>query len=500
MFKFDNTYAKLPENFFENVRPTPVENPALGKINLDLAQELGLDFLGYSDNQLARVFSGNDIIAGSQPIALAYAGHQFGHFVPQLGDGRAILLGEILDRQKRRFDVQLKGSGPTRFSRRGDGRATISSVIREFIVSEAMFRLGIPTTRSLAFVTTGESVQREKPMPGGILTRIASSHIRVGTFEYFAAKNDLVSVKALADYTIDRHYPAARLHKNPYLGLFENVIVAQAQTISHWMSVGFIHGVMNTDNMSISGETIDYGPCAFMDEYNPETVFSSIDRNGRYSFMNQAGIAQWNLTNFGYCLQSLLNENESIAEQMVKAAIDEFAVIFQKKWRIRMLTKIGLSGDSSAGNSLVADLLDLMHQNSADFTLSFRYLTDLIGRDEFSEEILGVHQTQKIQNSSEPLVSEAVFAGWITRWLSQLNLEGRNRKIVHDEMASVNPVFIARNHRVDQVLREAELGNYKLLDQIMHILRTPFHEQREFNDYRRPPQANERIVATFCGT
>ena len=369
---FSNSYARLPEHFFARLAPTPVPKPHLIKFNGSLASELGINARGLEPDELAGVFAGNVIPQGAEPIAMAYAGHQFGSFVPQLGDGRAILLGEVLDRKGERRDVQLKGAGRTPFSRRGDGRAALGPVLREYLVSEAMHALGIPTTRALAAVLTGEPVYRERQLPGAVLTRVASSHIRVGTFQYFAARGDLEAVERLSDYVIDRHFPDARDAERPRLALIQAVVERQALLIARWMHVGFIHGVMNTDNTALSGETIDFGPCAFMDSYDPATAFSAIDELGRYAYANQPNIAQWNLARFAETLLPLMDPNPERAVELASEAISAFLPRYQEHWLAGMREKLGISGHEDSDLDLVRDLLRAMHENAADFTLTFR--------------------------------------------------------------------------------------------------------------------------------
>src|SRR6185312_13375187 len=372
MFPFDNSYARLPERFFARLPPTPVKAPQLVKLNGALARELGLDPAALASDEGVQVVLGNATAPGGEPIALAYAGRQFGHFVPQLGDGRAILLGEVVDTHGVRRDIQLKGSGPTPFSRNADGRAALGPVLREYIVSEAMAALGVPTTRSLAALLTGEGVWRETALPGAILVRVAQSHIRIGTFQFFAARGDTEAIKLLVEHVLARHYPQA----DGALGLLEGVIARQADLVARWMGIGFIHGVMNTDNMTVSGETIDYGPCAFMDRYHPETVFSSIDRHGRYAFSNQPAIARWNLARLAETLLPLLSENEEEAVAAANAALVEFPPLFEAAWRKVLGAKLGISELSADDMVLAAELFDRMAAHESDFTVTFRKLTD----------------------------------------------------------------------------------------------------------------------------
>src|SRR5271170_6460712 len=373
---FSNSYAWLPERFFVGLAPTPATKPRLIKFNESLASELGVDTRGLEPEELAAVFAGNVIPPGAEPIAMAYAGHQFGNFVPQLGDGRAILLGEVVDRNGERRDIQLKGAGRTPFSRRGDGRAALGPVLREYLISEAMHALGIPTTRALAAVSTGEPVYRDQELPGAVFARVASSHVRVGTFQYFAARGDVEAVKRLADYVVDRHDPGAAEAERPYLALLQTVVERQARLIARWMNVGFIHGVMNTDNTALSGETIDFGPCAFMDAYDPATVFSAIDEFGRYAYGNQPAIAQWNLARFAETLLPILDRESERAVELASEAVSAFAERFQAHWTAGMAEKLGISSAEDGDLDLVRAWLAAMHENGADFTLTFRQLCD----------------------------------------------------------------------------------------------------------------------------
>ncbi len=478
---FDNTYARLPEDFYERINPVPVEKAELIRINQALLKEL--DFaLPKDEAGLASLFSGNTLLNGMEPIAMAYAGHQFGGFVPQLGDGRAVLLGEVSLPDGQRLDIQLKGSGQTRFSRNGDGRSALGPVIREYIVSEAMHALGVSTSRALAMVTTGEKVFRETPVPGGIFTRVASGLVRVGTFEYFASRKDVDSVRTLADYVIDRHYLAARKESNPYVELFRQVSAATAKLVAQWMSVGFIHGVMNTDNTSISGETIDYGPCAFMDNYNPAKVFSSIDYQGRYAYNNQPTIAQWNMAALGGCLLSLFHDDNDKAQAIGEEVLEEFTPVFKDHYQKVMCRKIGLAvhGDEF---QLVRDLMRLMHQSHTDFTNTFRSLSD------------DVEQFRLFFNQPEQIDS------WLADWQGQLKVQGLSVDEAQANMRSVNPAFIPRNHRVEQAIRAAEGRNdFALTHQLIGILKHPFDAQPENAEYMDPPQPDEVVRQTFCGT
>src|SRR5476649_1474883 len=404
VWPFDNSYARLPDRFYARLAPTPVAAPRLVKLNIALARQLGLDPEVLASPEGVEILAGNRLAGGSQPIALAYAGHQFGHFTPQLGDGRAVLLGEVIDRDGVRRDIQLKGSGPTPFSRRGDGRAALGPVLSEYIVSEAMAVLGIPTTRSLAAVVTGENVIRETLLPGAVLTRVAASHIRVGTFQYFAARSDTEGVRRLADHVIARHYPQAANAERPYRALLEGVIARQADLVARWLLIGFIHGVMNTDNTSISGETIDYGPCAFLDAYDPATVFSSIDEQGRYAYANQPRIALWNLTRLAECLLPLLSDEQDKAIADAQSALGEFAEKFDAAYQAGLRSKLGLFTARDGDAALAQDLLDAMARNQADFTLTFRRLSDAASDP--------AHDQEARQLFTDP----TAYDEWAARW------------------------------------------------------------------------------------
>lgn len=484
----DNSYARLPETFFERITPVPVESPHLIRFNSELATILNLQ-LPEGENELAKIFSGNIIPDWAEPIAQAYAGHQFGSFVPQLGDGRAILLGEVVTPDGNRFDIQLKGSGITRFSRNGDGRSPLGPVIREYIVSESMHALGIPTTRTLAMVTTGETVRREEIQPSAILTRVASSHIRVGTFEFFAARKDEESVKQLADYVINRHYPKAAQAQNPYASLYEQVCHAHAQLVAQWMSVGFIHGVMNTDNTTISGETIDFGPCAFMDNYNPAQVFSSIDYQGRYAYNNQPTIAQWNLACFGGCLIPLLHDEVEKARQIGETILESFTPVFKTHYQGDMCRKIGLDSKKESSFGLVKKLLKLMHQDNVDFTMAFRLLSDAALSEDRTTPFV------------ELFTSHKNIHHWLSDWRAKLELQNKLNSAVRQDMQMVNPAFIPRNHRVEEAIRAAEdHGNFEPTHRLIDLLRTPYTDQPNNTSFMSPPKSKERVQQTFCGT
>lgn len=485
---FDNSYARLPDRFFARVNPTPVSAPRLIKLNVALARDLGLDPDWLAGPEGVEMLAGNRMAEGSEPIAAAYAGHQFANFVPQLGDGRAILLGEVIDRSGTRRDIQLKGSGRTPFSRMGDGRAALGPVLREYVVSEAMAALGVPTTRSLAAVTTGEPVVRETMLPGAVLTRVASSHIRVGTFQFFAARGDTEGVRALADYVIARHYPAAADAERPYLALLEAVIAAQAALVARWMHVGFIHGVMNTDNMSVAGETIDYGPCAFMDAYDPATVFSSIDQFGRYAYANQPGIAQWNLARLAETLLPLLAEEEDAALALARGAIERFAPLFNEAHIAGLRRKIGLFSDQGDDAVLLQALFTTMAENQVDFTLFFRRLADVAGgaADEGARALF---------------VEPTAFDRWAEGWRARLAEEPVGEEARATAMRAVNPAFIPRNHRVEAVIRAAvDQDDFGPFEELLTVLSRPYEDQPAFASFEEPPQPGERVLQTFCGT
>ena len=488
-FPFQNTYAALPANFFARVAPTPVAAPRLIKLNRPLALQLGLDPDRLDSPDGAEILAGKRIPDGADPIAMAYAGHQFGHFVPQLGDGRAILLGEVIDSDGVRRDIQLKGSGPTPFSRRGDGRAALGPVLREYIVSEAMAALGIPTTRSLAAVVTGESVRRETLLPGAVLTRVAASHIRVGTFQYFAARGDTEAVRRLADHVIGRHYPDAANADRPYYALLEGVIARQAELVARWLLVGFIHGVMNTDNSSISGETIDYGPCAFMDHYDPATVFSSIDEQGRYAYANQPRIALWNLTRLAECLLPLISEQQDQAIAEAQSALGDFSEKFDTAYQAGLRRKLGLFTARDEDAALAQDLLVAMSNNHADFTLTFRRLSDAAADPAADSEVRQLFE------------DPAAYDGWASRWRQRTGEEPQDPADRRIAMRAVNPAFIARNHRVEAVIEAAvNRDDFAPFEELLAVLSEPYRDQPAFSGYADPPQPHQRVLQTFCGT
>jgi uncharacterized protein YdiU (UPF0061 family) len=486
-FPFENTYAALPAGFFARVAPTPVASPRLIKLNRPLAVHLGLDPDRLSSPEGAEILAGKRIPDGADPIAMAYAGHQFGHFVPQLGDGRAILLGEVIDADGVRRDIQLKGSGPTPFSRRGDGRAALGPVLREYIVSEAMAALGIPTTRSLAAVMTGESVLRETLLPGAVLTRVASSHIRVGTFQYFAARGDTEGVRRLADHVINRHYPHLANADRPYHALLEGA--RQAELVARWLLVGFIHGVMNTDNTSISGETIDYGPCAFMDHYDPAKVFSSIDELGRYAYANQPRIALWNLTRLAECLLPLLSDEQDKAISEAQAALGDFVERFDTAYQAGLRSKLGLFTARDDDRALAQDLLDAMAKNQADFTLTFRRLSDA-ALDPAGDS-----------NVRQLFADPAAYDEWAVRWRQRISEEPQQPAARQAAMRAVNPVFIPRNHRVEAVIEAAvNRDDFKPFEELLTVLSKAYEDQPRLSGYEDPPEPHQRVLQTFCGT
>jgi serine/tyrosine/threonine adenylyltransferase len=484
---FENSYARLPARFYSRTAPTPVAAPRLIKFNGALAAELGIDLDAADPETIAQALSGNRQLPGSEPLAMAYAGHQFGHFVPQLGDGRAILLGELRDRAGVLRDVQLKGSGRTPYSRGGDGRAALGPVLREYIVSEAMTALGIPSTRSLAAVLSGEQVLREEPLPGAILTRVAASHVRVGTFQYFAARGDADAVRTLADYVIGRHYPELEESPAPYLELLNRVVRRQASLVAKWLHVGFIHGVMNTDNSTVSGETIDYGPCAFMDAYDANQVFSSIDRQGRYAYSNQPSIAQWNLARLAETLLPLIDPDETRAVELATESVNAFAGHFEQAWLEGVRAKLGLTGDDPGDRDLAQRLLALMHRTAADFTQTFRSLCGLAESDSAPQLV--------------KLATDAEFAAWLLEWRTRLAVEGRSPAGIASAMRAVNPKYIPRNHRIEQAIVAAEeREDFSLFETLLKVLARPFDEQPEAQAYAAEPEVNERVMQTFCGT
>ena len=479
-WRFDNTYSKLPDPFISNISPIPVKSPELIILNDNLAKQLGLNFSLISKKELSNLFSGNSLPEGSKSIAQAYAGHQFGHFT-MLGDGRAVLMGEHISKNNERFDIQFKGSGQTPFSRNGDGRAALGPMLREYIISEAMHSLNIPTTRSLAVVKTGEDVVRENILQGAILTRVASSHLRVGTFQYVAMRNNESELRTLVDYTINRHYPNIKKSKNKALDLLKVLIELQIDLVVNWMRVGFIHGVMNTDNMSISGETIDYGPCAFMDTYDPQTVFSSIDELGRYAYFNQPSITKWNLARFAECLIPLIDPKKDKAIEIATEAINSFDKSYETKWINMMRDKLGLFGQDQKDQVLIIDLLTWMHKNKADYTNTFCFLMD----ENF--------QHNKIYNDENFLI-------WKERWKERLKLNNNTPEKYLSLMKSVNPLVIPRNHKVEEVLESANNNDLSPLKKLINVLEKPYEKTKENINYQSPAPVSDKKYKTFCGT
>jgi uncharacterized protein YdiU (UPF0061 family) len=491
-FAFDNSYARLPEHFYARLDPTRVAAPRIVKVNVELARALGLDADALTSERGVEILAGNRVADGAEPIALAYAGHQFGHFVPQLGDGRANLLGELVARDGQRYDIQLKGSGRTPFSRGGDGRAALGPVLREYIVSEAMAALGVPTTRALAAVTTGERVLRDTVLPGAVLTRVAASHLRVGTFQYFAARGDVEGLRMLAGYAIVRHYPEAAQAKQPYRALLEGVIARQAQLIAQWMLLGFIHGVMNTDNTSISGETIDYGPCAFMEEYDPATVYSSIDRGGRYAYGNQPRIALWNLARLAESLLTVLAQ-ESGGEEAALVAANEALSAFEPQFEAAhgagLRRKLGLMVEREGDAALAENLLQCMAANRADFTLTFRRLCDAAAGPEGDAGVRALFD------------NPAAYDAWAPGWRRRLEEESADGPARTAAMRRVNPKFIPRNHLVEAALDAASLRqDFQPFEDLLAVISRPYDERPELERYSTPARPEERVLETFCGT
>lgn len=484
-FPFDNSYARLPDAFFARAAPTPVSGPTMIRLNHPLAEELGLDVARLDSAEGLAILSGNQLADGSEPLAMAYSGHQFGGFSPQLGDGRAILLGEIVAADGIRRDIQLKGSGQTPFSRRGDGRSALGPVLREYIVSEAMAALGVPTTRALAAVASGERVLREGLVPGGVFTRVAQSHIRIGTFQWFAAHRDHDNLKLLADHVIQRHYPDLQTNENRYLDLLQRVIERQAKLIAHWMQFGFIHGVMNTDNMTVSGETIDYGPCAFMDNYDSMKTFSSIDRHGRYAFANQSTIGHWNLTRFAETLLPLLSDDADQAVSIAEAALDEYAAIHQVELHRRFTEKIGLETEDPADWQIAETLLSVMADGNADFTLVFRRLADALDSGNDAALISLFDQPEAITQ-------------WLADWRTRLQQSERGSAIAL--MRRTNPIYIPRNHRIEAAIQAGYDGDFVPFHRLNDLLQKPFTVQPEYSEFEAAPQPDEVVQATFCGT
>jgi len=480
-WNLDNSYARLPKSFFSSLKPTPVRSPKLIILNNPLATFLGLNIQALQSDEGVEMLAGNRIPKGALPLAQAYAGHQFGQFT-MLGDGRALLLGEQITPLGERFDIQLKGSGKTLYSRRGDGRAALGPMLREYIISEAMHALGIATTRSLAVVITGESVIRESDQPGAILTRVAASHLRVGTFQYVSEWGTIEDLRVLADYTLKRHFPHVEADESRYLSLLQEVIKRQALLIAKWQLVGFIHGVMNTDNMTLSGETIDYGPCAFMDVYDPTTVFSSIDIQGRYSYGNQPHIAEWNLARFAETLLPLLHVDQVQAVKLAQDAISEFTELYHYNWLAGMRFKMGISNEEAQDESLIEGLLSMMQKYRADYTNTFRALT------------FDMPEDTVLFNTTE-------FDQWYELWKARLARQQGSQVASQQLMQSCNPAIIPRNHRIEAVLEAAvKQGDYSMMDRFLEVLSSPYAHSHEQADYSTLPEPSARPYRTFCGT
>ena len=487
--KLQNFYASLPERFYErhSQGPSKFSEPKLLLFNERLSKNLGLLRADLKDSEWAQYLTAQKFFPGSQAVAQAYAGHQFGRFVPQLGDGRALLLGEIQDPSGAVWDLHLKGSGPTRFSRRGDGKAALGPMLREYILSEAMSALGVPTTRSIAVVATGEKIDRDTELPGAVLARVAASHIRVGSFEYFAARNDLEGLQILLNFAVDRHYPEIKGAKNLAHALLQKVVQAQAELVASWLSIGFIHGVMNTDNMTISGETIDYGPCAFMETYDPGTVFSSIDQHGRYAYAEQPMIAQWNLQVLGLALAPLLGEEAESVREIIRSEMEAFELHFKTAWLRKMSLKIGITTPSSISEALILNYLKILKEQSVDFTLGFRYLANLLVGD--SKVLFSLFK------DTQPVLL------WENSWKKELEKQRIDHQVIEANMNFTNPIYIPRNHLVQKALQVAE----KDLDlaptmKLLEVLRTPFTRSDFANGFELPAREEERVLNTFCGT
>lgn len=485
--KFDNTYGEQLEGFYVQLKGDKAPAPELLQFNRSLAETLGFDLDNLSSDQLAAVLSGGVSVKGGSSIAQVYAGHQFGHFNPQLGDGRALMLGEVIDNNGNRQDIQLKGSGATPFSRGGDGKAALAPVLREYVIGEAMHALSIPTTRALAAVATGEQVMRDQPLPGAVLTRVAASHLRVGTFQFFANRNEVHRVKQLADYAIARHYPELQTAENPYLEFLRAVAKRQAFLIAKWMSVGFVHGVMNTDNVTISGDTIDYGPCAFIDKYDPEAVFSSIDLQGRYAFANQPGIGQWNMARLAEALLPLIDVDSEQAIRLASETLEDFTDCYQESWLVLMGAKLGLSSQEENDLKLISELLDLMEAQNIDFTLLFRGLAD----------VLEENQSGLLNLFEEP----APFERWLGAWAERLAREPMLAEKRITLMNGVNPIYIPRNHLVEEALQAAEKhADCGPLEKIIEVLSDPYTKREGFEEYAASPSSELAPYKTFCGT
>jgi uncharacterized protein YdiU (UPF0061 family) len=481
LFNFDNSYTRLPKNFYAQEKADDFPQVALIQYNRELAQNvLGINLDELSEDELAAIFSGKSTPTGANPVALAYAGHQFGHGVPVLGDGRAMLLGEIVNPKGQRFDIQLKGSGRTTYSRGGDGRSSLGPVIREYIMSEAMHKLGVPTTRALAAITTGDTVWREDELPAGVFTRVASSHIRFGTFEYFLNQNDKAGLKTLADYAIDRHYPECGNADNPYLEFLKSVSHSQAKLVSKWLSLGFIHGVMNTDNMTISGETLDYGPCAFMDTYESDKVFSSIDRRGRYAYKNQMPILQWNLQLLASCLIPLIDTDEDKAVEKIKRSMSSYENIYTDFYNCAMAKKLGFNEVNEKTISLMESLLKILENEGLDFTNSFAQI--------------------RLMNPSDEFLKITGVTSWIENWKNELSIAAVSQEAAIALMKQSNPVIIPRNHQVEKCIQGGLKGDFSLFRRMNQAMLAPYDSIDDFSEFHLAPEVNETVQATFCGT
>lgn len=500
---FNHRYIKLGDAFYHRTMPAAVAGPGLIKFNHALADELGISSDGVGDGALAALFSGNDLPANAEPLAMAYAGHQFGHFNPQLGDGRAISLGEITAPEGELFSVQLKGAGRTAYSRNGDGRAALGPVLREYLLSEAMAKLGVPTTRALAAVTTGEKVAREQLLPGGVITRVARSFVRVGTFQYFASRGDAASVKALADYVITHHYADVAEAANPYLALFEAIADGQAALIAQWMQLGFIHGVMNTDNVSVVGETIDYGPCAFIDGYAHDRVYSFIDRHGRYAYSQQPSIGLWNLTRLAEALLPLLAEDEEAAVEIAQTSLKRYVEAYENDWLAGMRAKCGLTADvadnsASSDKPLIETLLNMMAAHQADFTLTFYHLSRLAGDSPDASRSSLPSQEATFRALFN---NDADIDAWLAQWRERIMAEASDDERRQALMQRVNPVYIPRNHQIEAVIRAAEdRDDFSLFHDLHEALQAPYTQQAGRDAYMLPPRPEEEVKQTFCGT
>lgn len=488
---FDTSYGRLPERFFVMMEPVIAKEPKLVFLNEALGTELGLDVDALDKEYAARVFTGAEAPSEGGLLAMTYSGHQFGQFNPQMGDGRAALLGEVIDTKGQRRDIQLKGAGRTAFSKGGDGKAALGPVMREYIISEAMHALGVPTTRSLAVASTGEYVYRDVVLPGAVLTRVAASHLRIGTFQFFAARGDIEGLKTLADYAIERHYPDIKTVANPYLGLLEKVISEQASLIAKWLSIGFIHGVMNTDNMTISGETIDYGPCAFMDHYDHNKVFSSIDRQGRYAFGAQPAIGQWNLSRLAEALLPLMHEDEDQAIEMAKAALDQYGTLFMASWTQEMAPKFGIipSKDQETDREIIRQFLSLLQKHSADFTNSFQLLTAALMNEDGLKKLKATFE------------KDESFDTWFDQWKTWIGSSADDISAACKIMAHANPMYIPRNHLVEEAIEVAtSKGDFSFMKKLLEAIGTPFEKKAGFERYELPPKPEEEVHQTFCGT